>query len=189
MAKQRIIIGISGASGMPYAERLLQALHRTAGLETHAIVTDGAKKVLHYESDTPLEELTKLADFAYDERRLEAAPASGSWLSAGMIVCPCSMGSLAAIAHGMNANLLQRAADVTLKERRPLVLLTREAPLSAIHLKNMLAVTEAGGTILPASPGFYHRPQSIPALLDHVIGRALDLLHIEHSLAPRWDTP
>jgi 4-hydroxy-3-polyprenylbenzoate decarboxylase len=184
--KRRLVLALTGASGMPYAVRVLEALAATPGIETHLILSNAARKVLALESQTSADQLAALAHACYREEQIEAGPASGSWRHAGMLVCPCSMASLAAIANGLGTNLIHRAADVTLKERRPLVLVVRETPFNQIHLRNMLAAAQAGAVILPASPGFYHKPRSIAELVDQLAARILDQFGVEHALGKRW---
>ncbi len=190
-----IVVGITGASGAPYAVRLLQALtaaHRPISL----IVSKYGMRLL--ETESGIGSMDALRDtvgidawasyvevFSNDDRG--AAPASGSARTAGMIVCPCSMGTLSAIAVGASRSLIERAADVTLKEQRKLVLVPRETPLSAIHLGNMLRLTRAGAVVMPASPGFYHRPKEISDLVDFVVARMLDQLGVEQKLVRRWE--
>lgn len=189
-APRRIVLGISGASGMPYALRLLEVLSGVEGLETHVVVSDGAKEVLRAETKLTPEDLeTRLARATrvYSEKEIGGAPASGSWQHQGMVVCPCSMASLGAIANGLGSNLLHRSADVTLKEKRPLVLVVRETPLNLVHLRNMTAAAEAGATIMPAMPGFYTRPTTISQLVDHLVARILDQLGVDHTLSTRWE--
>ncbi len=183
---KRIVLGVTGASGMPLTVTLLKALCDAPGVETHLIVSDAARQVLQLEADMRAEELETLADKAYAPQDFGAAPASGSWRHEGMVICPCSMASLAAVAHGLGSTLLHRAADVTLKERRPLILVPRETPLNRVHLRNLLAAEEAGALILPPMPGFYGNPVTIQDLLDHLAGRILDHLNIGHSLGTRW---
>jgi 4-hydroxy-3-polyprenylbenzoate decarboxylase len=190
-----IVMGITGASGAPYAVRLLQAL-TAARRPVSLIVSKYGLRLLATEAG--IESIDALRDavgieawasyvevFSNDDRG--AAPASGSSRTAGMIVCPCSMGTLSAIAVGASRSLIERAADVTLKEQRKLVLVPRETPLSAIHLGNMLRLTRAGAVIMPASPGFYHRPEQISDLVDFVVARMLDQLGVEQKLVKRWD--
>ncbi len=187
---RRIVLGISGASGMPYTLRLLEVLAGVEGLETYVVMSEAAKEVLRLETMlTPEDIETRLAraTHVYSEKEIGAAPASGSWQHQGMVVCPCSMASLAAIANGFGSNLLHRSADVTLKEKRPLILVVRETPLNLVHLRNMTAAAEAGATILPASPGFYARPRTIAQLVDHLVARILDQLGVEHTLSTRWE--
>ncbi|GAB6061111.1 UbiX family flavin prenyltransferase [Desulfonatronum parangueonense] len=181
---KRIVLAVTGGSGMAYAETLAGYLQNFC--ELHLIVSQAGWLVWNQELGLPQESLLHKAHSSYAQDDLAAPPASGSWQHLGMVVCPCSMASLAAIANGLGSNLIHRAADVTLKERRSLVLVTRETPLSAIHLENMLAATRAGAVIMPASPGFYHRPRTLQELVDHMAGRILDALRIEHNLTPRW---
>lgn len=183
---RRIVLGVSGASGMEYAFRLARALTAVDGVELHGIISDGAKEVLLHESSMSPEELRGCFHILHDCNHLAAAPASGSWEHTGMVICPCSMASLGAIASGAGTNLLHRAADVTLKERRPLVLVPRETPLSEIHLRNMLRVHRAGAVIMPPCPGFYHRPRNLDELLDQFAGRILEQMHLPHNLYTRW---
>ncbi|MBU4581132.1 MAG: UbiX family flavin prenyltransferase [Proteobacteria bacterium] len=192
-----IIVGISGASGAGYAVRLLEILLKRP-LRIHLIISEMGAKVLAHELRIPREELQGLFDqmrsargvkaemVVHDPNDMFAPVASGSFLTQAMVVIPCSMKTLAAVAAGYTSNLLERAADVTLKERRPLVLVIRETPLSRIHLTNMLRAHEAGATIMPASPGFYHNPQTIGDLTTFIAGRVLDHLGIEQPDIPRW---
>lgn len=187
--KRRIVLGVSGASGMPYAERLAQMLAQVPGLELHIILSRAARVVLAQEMGSGVEGLTRNAHAVYDEQDIAAPPASGSFEHQAMVICPCSMHTLAAVATGLASTLLGRAADVTLKEGRPLVLVVRETPLNRVHLSNMLQAHDAGAVILPAMPAFYHRPQSIDDLVDHLVARILDRLGLDHSLSQRWGTP
>ena len=189
-----IVVAVTGASGAPYAVRLLRAL-AAAGQPVWLIVSSHGWRLLDTESGIgSLEALRASVGHAawdrwvttYDDRDRGARPASGSARSAGMVVCPCSMGTVAAIAAGTSRSLVERAADVALKERRRLVLVPRETPLSAIHLENLLRVTRAGATVLPAAPGFYHRPESIDDLVEFVVARVLDQLGVEHAVGRRW---
>lgn len=186
MEKKRIILGITGASGIPYAVKLIRALAKRDDVEFHTIVSDAARVVLRHETELEPENLTIGASAEYRENDIAAPPASGSFQHDGMIICPCSMATLSAVATGYAKNLIHRAADVTLKERRPLILVTRETPLNSIHLQNMLTAHNAGATILPASPGFYHRPTTVDDLTSHLAGRILDQLDIPHELSRRW---
>ncbi|MBU1229731.1 MAG: UbiX family flavin prenyltransferase [Proteobacteria bacterium] len=186
MTAQRILLAVTGASGPQYALALARALSGREDVELHLIVSEAARKVMALEADFGPGDLSRLAHASHDEKNIAAPPASGSWRHAGMVVCPCSMASLGAIAQGLGTNLIHRAADVTLKEGRKLVLVTRETPLSLIHIKNMLAAKEAGATIVPASPGFYHRPKTIDDLVNHLAGRILDQLGIDNALFRRW---
>lgn len=172
---------------MPYAFKLAKILGATPNTELHLILSSAAKQVLALEAEEPLEALTACATAVHADDNLAAPPASGSWLHQGMVVCPCSMNSLAAISQGLAGSLLQRAADVTLKEGRPLVLVPRETPLNRVHLRNMLSASEAGAIILPAMPAFYHRPRSIADIVNHLVGRILDRLGIDHELSTRWN--
>ena len=183
---KRLIVAITGATGVIYGVRLLQALRAIAGVETHLLVSEAGVLNLHQELDLNRKDVEALADVTYNVRDIGAGIASGSFQSDGMIVAPCSMKTLAAVAHGFSDNLIARAADVTLKERRRLVLMVRETPFNLAHLRNMTAVTEMGGIIFPPLPGFYHRPASIEEMVDHTLGRVLDLFDLQHTLAPRW---
>lgn len=190
MPMRRIIVGISGASGIIYGIRLLQALHSRSGLEIHLVVTRSGGVTLRLENpEWELAAVHDLAHVVHREGDIAASIASGSFGVESMVVVPCSMRSLAAIAHGFSDNLLTRAADVMLKERRKLVLITRETPLHAVHLKNMLTVTEMGAIVLPPMPGFYHQPKSMQDLIDHVVGKILDTLGFEQDLFPPWTGP
>lgn len=193
-AMRPIVFAITGASGAPYAIRLLEQLI-AAERPVELVISSHGLRLLETESDVEsanaLRQRVGAAGWdryvtVFDDADRGAAPASGSALNAGMVICPCSMGTLSAIATGASRSLVERAADVALKERRTLVLVPRESPLSAIHLQNMLRVTRAGAVVLPAAPGFYHRPQSIDDLVDFVVARVLDHLGVVHSLSPRW---
>jgi flavin prenyltransferase len=190
-----IVLAITGASGAPYGVRLLQQL-AAASRPVSLIVSSHGLRLL--QTETSIKSLDDLrtevgaaawdkwiTSFSNDDRG--APPASGSALSAGMVICPCSMGTLSAISVGASRSLIERAADVALKERRKLVLVPRETPLSAIHLQNMLRVTRAGAVVLPATPGFYHKPREIGDLVDFVVARVLDQLGVAHKLGKRWD--
>jgi 4-hydroxy-3-polyprenylbenzoate decarboxylase len=186
-ADKRLIIAITGATGAVYGVRLLQVLRDLHGIETHLMVSDAGVLNLHQELDMNRKEVEALADVVHNVRDVGASIASGSFQSEGMIIAPCSMRTLAAVAHGLSDTLITRAADVVLKERRRLVLMVRETPFNLAHLRNMTAVTEMGGIIYPPLPGFYHRPQTIAEMVDHTVGRVLDLFAIPHALTPRWD--
>jgi 4-hydroxy-3-polyprenylbenzoate decarboxylase len=187
---KRIVVGISGASGAIYGVRLVEVLAARDDLETHLIVSDGAAATIRYETGREVDDVTSLATAVYRPGDLAAAVASGTFLTAGMVVAPCSMGTLSRIATSANDNLIGRAADVHLKERRPLVLLVRETPLHAGHLRLMLDATAAGAIILPPVPGFYQLPKSIDDIVNHTIGKALDVLGIvDHGLFERWTGP
>jgi 4-hydroxy-3-polyprenylbenzoate decarboxylase len=183
---QRLVIAITGATGAVYGVRLLQVLQAIPAVETHLVVSDAAVLTLHQETGMQRKEVEALAHVVHKQHNVGAAIASGSFQSDGMIVAPCSMKTLASVAHGLSDNLVARAADVALKERRRLVLMVRETPFNLAHLRNMTAVTEMGGIIFPPLPSFYHRPQSIAEMVDHTVARVLDLFSIEHQLAPRW---
>ncbi|WP_261664453.1 UbiX family flavin prenyltransferase [Deinococcus sp. Marseille-Q6407] len=183
--RQRLVVGVSGGSGIPYALDLLRTLGQL-DVETHLIVTSGAKRVMAAEGGVRLDELTALASAVHEDRDLGASIASGSFRTDGMVVVPCSAGTLAKIAHGFADNLLSRAAHVTLKERRPLALVLREDPLPRPMLVNMLAAHDAGATIMSASPGFYHAPQSVDELLHFVTVRVLDQFGLEAGGFRRW---
>ncbi|MBA3475872.1 MAG: UbiX family flavin prenyltransferase [Actinobacteria bacterium] len=189
MAPRRIVVGISGASGAIYGIRTLRALRDAAGVEVHLVVSSGARATIEYETDSIVDEVLELAHAVHDEKDLAAPLASGTFLTAGMVVAPCSIRTLSAIANSLNDNLITRAADVHLKERRPLVLMVRETPLHAGHLRLMREAALAGATILPPVPGFYVRPTTIDELVDHSVGKVLDQLGIEHSLFRRWNGP
>jgi 4-hydroxy-3-polyprenylbenzoate decarboxylase len=180
-----LIIGISGASGVRYGIRLLEILHQME-IQTHLVMTKAAEGIIHAETDVFSKDVKKLASFVYEEDDFYAPIASGSYKTAGMIIAPCSMKTLGQIANGISDNLMVRAADVCLKEERKLILMTRETPLSLIHLENMVRVKKAGGTILPACPGFYSRPETIDDLCDIMAGRALDLIGIDNAVYKRW---
>ena len=183
---RRIVVGISGASGAVYGVRLLQALRDMGGIESHVVVSASGELTLRHELGLGLAQVHALADVAHDIGSVGAPIASGSFGAQAMVVAPCSMHTLAAVAHGLADNLLTRAADVMLKERRPLVLLARETPLHLGHLRNMVAVTEMGAIVCPPVPAFYQRPQSVQDIVRHSVARALDLLGIDNDLAPRW---
>ncbi len=185
--RRRLIVAITGATGVAYGVRLLQVLQPMADIETHLVLSDAGVLNLHQELDLRRKEVEALADVVHNVRDIGASIASGSLPTEGMIVAPCSMKTLASIAHGLSDNLIARAADVVLKERRRLVLMVRETPLNLAHLRNMSAVTEMGGIIFPPLPAFYHRPQTIADMIDHTNGRVLDLFAIPHDLTPRWN--
>ncbi|WP_460720571.1 UbiX family flavin prenyltransferase [Nocardia heshunensis] len=187
--RPRLIVGVTGASAPQLAVHLLTALRRCGAVETHLVLSRAAHRTLELETGMRADELGALADFCHQRGDIAASIASGSFLTMGMVVVPCSMKTLAAIAHGYSDDLLSRAADVCLKERRRLVLVTRETPLSLVHLRNMTAVTEAGATVLPPVPAFYQRPDSLEDLLAHLSGKILDQFGIAHELFPRWQGP
>jgi len=183
--QNRLVVGISGASGVIYGVRLLQAL-RELGVETHLVMSRTAEITLAHETALKVPEVQGLADKVYRIDDLAAAIASGSFRTRGMVVAPCSMRSLGEIANGISSNLLTRAADVALKERRRLVLLVRETPLHAIHLRNMTRLAQAGAVIAPPVPAFYNRPQTLDDVIDHTIGRVLDLFDLDTGKVKRW---
>jgi 4-hydroxy-3-polyprenylbenzoate decarboxylase len=189
-----IVVAITGASGAPYAVRLVESLVR-AGRRVWLIVSGHGLRLL--QTEVGIADIAQLRARVgaegwdqwvtlYDDQDRGAAPASGSTRSAGMVICPCSMGTISAESQGTSRSLVERAADVALKERRRLIVVPREMPYSEIHLENMLRLTRAGAVVMPASPGFYHRPAGIPDLVDFVVARVLDHLDVEHSLVRRW---
>ena len=183
---RRILVAISGASGAVYGARLLQVLRGLPGIETHLVVSDAGWRNLQHELGMERPAAQALAHQVHDVNNVGAAIASGSFQCHAMVVAPCSMRTLAAIAHGLADNLLTRAADVMLKERRRLVLMVRETPLHLAHLRNMVAVTEMGGIVCPPLPAFYLRPQTVEDVVNHSVARVLDLIDVDHQLAPRW---
>ena len=183
---KRLVVAITGASGAMYGIRLLQWLRESAQVETHLMISDAGVLSMHYELDMKRKDVEALADVVHSVRDVGACVASGSFQSEGMIVAPCSMKTLGSVAHGLSDNLISRAADVMLKERRRLVLMVRETPFNLAHLRNMTAVTEMGGIIYPPLPALYQKPQSIEEMVDHTAGRVLDLFGIEQTLAPQW---
>lgn len=183
---KRIIVGISGASGTVYGIRLLEVLGRIDGVETHLILTHGARVTMEHETSMSPKDLESLAHVIHSPDNLAACISSGSFKTDGMVVAPCSMKSLSMIAYSIDDNLLVRAADVVLKERRKLVLIVRETPLHLGHLRQMTIVTEMGGIILPPVPSFYHEPKTIDDIIDQTIGKTLDQLGLQHDLFQRW---
>ncbi|USQ12806.1 UbiX family flavin prenyltransferase [Legionella lytica] len=184
--KSRIIVGISGASGIIYGIRLLEVLKKLP-VETHLIVSKSAQLIREYETELSVSELKAMADVCYPWNDIGANIASGSYKTLGMIVAPCSMKTLAEIAHGISSNLIGRAADVILKERRKLVLMTRESPLHLGHLQNMVAVTQQGAIVCPVMPAFYNKPETVDDIINHSVGRALDLFDLDAGIVKRWD--
>ncbi|SHF93022.1 UbiX family flavin prenyltransferase [Ornithinibacillus halophilus] len=182
--KKRIIVGITGASGSLYGYTLVRALHQL-GVEVHLIATEMGVKVMQFECGIKINELKEFATI-HQNQNLFASVSSGSFKTDGMVIVPCSMNSLGAIANGVGDNLLSRAASVVMKEGRKLVIVPREAPFHLIHLRNMTTLAESGVTILPASPGFYHRPTEIWELVNFLVARILDELDIDHDLMERW---
>lgn len=181
----RVVVGISGATGIAYGMRILE-MARKAGVETHLVVTGPGQQTREYETDLTARDLAAMADRAHRPADIAAEIASGSFPTDGMVVAPCSMRTLSAIAYCHGDNLLTRAADVTLKERRPLVLMVRETPLTLSHLRAMTAATEAGAIVMPPVPAFYLRPRTVDDIVEHTAGRALDLLGIDVPGLPRW---
>ena len=188
-AARRIVVAISGASGAIYGVRALEVLRADPSVEVHAIISKGARATIEYETDRSVADVAKLAHVLYEEGDLAAGPASGTFQTSGMLVAPCSIRTMSAIAHSLNDNLIVRAADVHLKERRPLVLMVRETPLHAGHLKSMHELALYGATILPPVPGFYVLPKTVAEIVDHSVGKALDQLGIAHELFERWSGP
>lgn len=181
----RVTIGLTGASGAIYGWRMLQLLH-TAGVETYCVVTDAGWKVLKHECGVERKDIINVATELYDISDLTVCIASGSFKTDAMVIIPCTMHTVGAIANGISSNLLLRAADVMIKEGRKLVIVPRETPLSPIHLSNMLTLAQIGVKIVPASPGFYHQPRNISELVDMMVGRVCDQLDIELNIFPRW---
>jgi polyprenyl P-hydroxybenzoate/phenylacrylic acid decarboxylase-like protein len=184
---KRLVVGITGASGAAYGVRLLEVLRELGGWETHVVVSNAGALNARHELGLSRADIEAMADVAHDHRDIGAPIASGSFITEGMVVAPCSMKTLAAIAHAYADNLVTRAADVTLKERRRLVLVTRETPLNLAHLRNMTAVTEMGGVIFPPLPALYQASTDVKAMIDHSVGRVLDLFGIDTgTLVERW---
>ncbi len=184
--RKKIIVGMSGASGIPIAEGLLRALHAVAEVEVHLVYTRGAQMTVPYETKTTLEELCGLADVVYDNQNIGAAIASGSFRTDAMVIVPCSMKTVAGISSGYSDNLLLRAADVMLKERRRLVLVTRECPLSSIHLRNMLELSNMGAVILPPVLSYYSQPETIADATSNIVGKIMDSLGLDYEPFRRW---
>lgn len=183
---KRLIVAITGASGALYGIRLLQWLRANQQIETHLMISDAGVLSVHHELDMKRKDIEALADVVHSVRDIGACVASGSFQSEGMIIAPCSMKTLGSVANGLSDNLISRAADVMLKERRRLVLMVRETPFNLAHLRNMTYVTEMGGIIYPPLPALYQKPQSIEEMIDHTAGRVLDLFNIDQTLAPQW---
>jgi len=183
---KRLIVAMTGATGSIYGLRILETLRRLGGWETHLIVSDAGMLNAWQEYRLARKDITKLADIVHNVRDVGASISSGSFITAGMVIAPCSMKTLAAVANGFSDNLISRAADVVLKERRRLVLITREAPLNLAHIRNMAAVTEMGGVIFPPVPAFYSRAKTIDDLVNHTVGRVLDLFGVAHDAISRW---
>ncbi|MDB5904919.1 MAG: UbiX family flavin prenyltransferase [Betaproteobacteria bacterium] len=184
--KKRLIVGITGATGSIYGLRILEALRAAGGWESHLVVSEAGMLNAWQEYKLARKDIQKLADVVHSVRDIGASVASGSFITEGMVIAPCSMKTLSGVAHAFSDNLITRAADVVLKERRRLVLLTREAPLNLAHLRNMVAVTEMGGIVFPPVPAFYSGAKTIDDLVNHSVGRVLDLFGVEHDSVKRW---
>jgi flavin prenyltransferase len=183
----KLVVGISGSSGVIYGIRFLQTLAKLK-IETHLVLSKWAKKNIEIETDENIDEILNVADFSYEETNMAAAISSGSFKTNGMAIIPCSMKTMSSIANGYDDNLISRAASVTIKENRRLVIVPRETPLSKIHITNMLKLSEIGVVILPAMPGFYHRPKTIEDMISHIIGKTLDQFNINNDIFTRWGT-
>jgi len=181
----KLIVAITGASGVIYAKRLLEAL-RGSDVETHLVISRNAEKIIEHELGVTKKEIENLASHIYDVDDWESPITSGSFRLDGMVIVPCSMKTLAGIAHGYSDNVILRAADVMLKEGRKLILVPRETPLNVVHLRNMLWLAKQGVHMVPAMPAFYHKPKSIEDLVNYIVGKVLDILGIEHTLYRRW---
>jgi 4-hydroxy-3-polyprenylbenzoate decarboxylase len=188
-SKQRLIVGVSGASGAIYGIRLLEQLRElTAGtVQTHLVITPSGEKTISLETDYPISRVRKMADFVHGYADIAAPIASGSFITMGMVVVPCSMRTLSDIAHSRADNLLVRCADVTLKEGRKLVIVPRETPIHKGHIRLMLTAAENGAVILPPMPAFYHRPASVDDIVNHTVGKILDQFGVEHGIFKRWE--
>ena len=182
----KVLLSIVGASGSIYGIRLLEELKKS-GVEAHLIISNGAKKIIEHETDHKISDLKKKSDYYYENKDMFAGPASGSFNIDAMVVCPCSMKTLSAIANGYGDTLTSRAASCNLKEERKLIIVIRETPFDLPGIKNMEKVKLAGATILPAMPGFYHKPKKIDDLVDFIVGKILDQLKIKHDLFERWE--
>jgi 4-hydroxy-3-polyprenylbenzoate decarboxylase len=184
--KTRVVVGISGASGSIYGIRLLEELRKSPSLETHLVISSAGRRTLVAETERTVTQVEALADIVYDDQDVGASLASGSFRTAGMIIAPCSIKTLAALASCHADTLIARAGDVTLKEGRPLLALVRETPLHAGHLRQMLALAEMGGIVFPPVPGFYQRPATVDEIVNHTVGRVLARMGLEHEPAPEW---
>jgi 4-hydroxy-3-polyprenylbenzoate decarboxylase len=182
----RVIIGISGASGAIYGIRLLQVLSTIKDVETHLVISGAGEMTIHHETDWEIEDVKKLASYYYNVSDIGATLSSGSFKRNGMIIAPCSMKTLSALSNSYTDNLITRAGDVTLKEKCKLVLLVRETPLHLGHIENMKKITEMGAIVMPPVPAFYHKPSTLQDVIDHTIGKVLDIFGIEHDLFQRW---
>lgn len=185
---RRIVVGISGASGSMYGYRALEVL-REAGVESHLVLSDQARRTIELETGLSVRDFESAASIVHRDSDMAASISSGSFVTDGMLVIPCSIKSAAAIAHSLNSNLLVRAADVCLKERRTLVLVVRETPLHLGHLRTLTQLAEMGAVILPPMPAMYARPRTVEDVIAHTVGKALDQFRIEHALFKRWETP
>jgi flavin prenyltransferase len=183
---RRIVVGISGASGVVYGIRFLELLRAASGVETHLVLSDPAKRTIVEETDWVVKDVEALATHRYDNKDIGASIASGSFKTDGMVIAPCSVKEAASVAHCLADNLMTRAADVTLKEGRPLILLVRETPLHVGHLRMLTQLAEMGAVILPPMPAFYHRPRQIEDLVDHTLARVLDRLNIPQTMVGEW---
>jgi 4-hydroxy-3-polyprenylbenzoate decarboxylase len=181
-----IIIGITGATGAIYGIRLLEVLASRKDIETHLVISEAGEKTIAYETKQPISDIRKLASYSYDVGDISAPISSGSFLWDGMIIAPCTVKTMSALANSYSENLLVRAGDVTLKERRKLVLVVRETPLHLGHLRNMARLTEMGAIIMPPMPAFYHQPRTVQDIVDHTVGKILDIFDIKHDLFRRW---
>jgi flavin prenyltransferase len=188
-ATRRIVVGLSGATGVVYGVRLLQVLREIPDVETHLVVSAPGKKTLIHETDYAVKDVEALAHAVYDNRDIGCALASGSFRTAGMAIAPCSIKTAAAVANSVTDTLIARAADVSLKEGRPLVMVVRETPLHRGHLRQLLTLAELGAIVLPPMPAFYLRPRTIEEIVDHTVGRILDRLGLPHRLVPEWTGP
>jgi flavin prenyltransferase len=181
-----IIIGITGATGAIYGIRLMEVLASTKDIETHLVISEAGEKTISYETQYKIEDVKKLASHCYNVRDIYAPISSGSFHTDGMIIAPCTIKTMSAVANCYSENLIVRAGDVTLKERRKLVVMVRETPLHLGHLRNMERLTEMGAIVMPPMPAFYHKPQTIQDIVDHTVGKVLDIFDIKHELFPRW---
>ena len=182
----KLIIAITGATGVIYGIRLLEVLSSMKDIETHLIISEAGESTIRYETEWKVEDVKKLASVTYDFKDIAATISSGSFLRDGMIIAPCTVKTMSALAYSYTDNLIIRAGDVTLKERQKLVLLVRETPLHLGHLRNMERLTEMGAIIMPPLPAFYHKPTSLQEIIDHTVGKTLDLFRIQHHLYKRW---
>ena len=182
----KLVIGITGATGVIYGIRLLKVLSQMEGVETHLVISEAGELNIECETTWKVEDVKALANFCYDIHDLGAPPSSGSFKRDGMVIAPCTVKTMSALANSYADNLLIRAGDVTLKEGKKLVLLVRETPLHLGHLRNMERLAEMGAVIMPPVPAFYHRPKTIPDIIDHTVGKTLDIFNIEHNLFQRW---